>query len=156
MITFISSLITMIFMRFGPDIPARRMLNHHLVERPLAAARGKKRHHLIFLCIAGALLLFGGDMLLMFGPDFMLAYAADLALYLDIIAVGATASAFAAARMALGSWSRRRGINVRIVPVLARRAARARRARRKSVAAKPVNDEEGGTAWSLAAGLIAA
>lgn len=156
MITFISSLLAMIFMRFGPDIPVRRQLNHHLVERPLAFAEGKKRHHVIFLCIAGAVLLFGGDMLLLFGPDFLLAYAADLALYLDIVVVSALVSSLSAGRAVSRSAAQRLGVMASVLPALARRAGRARRVRRGNAARKGVNDDDGGGSWALAPRLIAA
>jgi len=99
------------FMRFGPDIPLKRMMNEQLVERPIFWLSKQQRHDFIYLIIICALLFGGGELLLMFGPEFMIGYAADLALYLDIvgasyltIAVTNLKAAVQATRARLAGW----------------------------------------------------
>jgi hypothetical protein len=74
------------FMRFGPDIPAKRSLIELLVDRPRIWLSKQERHNYIYLIILCGMLLAGGQLLLMMGIEFAIVYAADLALYLDIVA----------------------------------------------------------------------
>jgi hypothetical protein len=134
----------MLFMRFGPDIPFRRMLNRHLAERPVRAALGFERRQVIFLGVAAALFLLGGEMVLILGPEFLLAYAADVALYLDLLVVSTLASGMARMRGALAQGRRRLALMLRRMRLLPRGARRSRRVRRTAAAAKPANDDAGG------------
>lgn len=131
----------MLFMRFGPDIPLKRMLNRHLAELPVRAALGFERRQVIFLCVAAALCLLGGEMAVVLGPEFMLAYAADVALYLDILVVSTLATGMARMRSRLADGRRKLAMGMRRMRLLPRRACRSRRVQR--TAAKPANDDEG-------------
>ena len=97
-------LVLALFMRFGSDIPFRRMLNTHLVERPLEILMAHRRHQYILMVIAPVMLLMGGEFVLLFGPELMMAYAADVAIYLDVVLVAAASA----------SWSRARGMLARM------------------------------------------
>ena len=75
-----------LFMRLGPNIPAKRSLIELLVDRPRIWLSKQERHDYIYLIIICGMLLAGGEVLLMMGPEFALMYAADLALYFDAVA----------------------------------------------------------------------
>jgi hypothetical protein len=75
-----------LFMRFGPDIPARRTMIEVLVKRPRIWFSKQERHDYLYLIILCGMLLAGGQVLLAMGLEFAMVYAADLALYLDIVA----------------------------------------------------------------------
>ena len=75
-----------LFMRFGPDIPAKRSLIELLVERPRIWLSKQERHDYLYLIIICVLLLAGGEVLVMIGPEAAMVYAADLALYFDVVA----------------------------------------------------------------------
>ena len=154
MMTWGILLVLALFMRFGPDIPFRRMLNQHVVERPIAFLMAHERHYLIFLVIAPVMLLMGGEIVLLLGPELMLAYAADVALYIDVVVIGAASA----------SWTRTQTSLSR----LQLRFLRARTGRRKSDGGSPrarrsqhrpskpsgANDDDGGrpdAAFALAA-----
>ncbi len=123
MMTWGILLVLALFMRFGPDIPFRRMLNQHVVERPIAFLMAHERHYLIFLVIAPVMLLMGGEIVLLLGPELMLAYAADVALYIDVVVIGAASA----------SWTRTQTSLSR----LQLRFLRARTGRRKSDGGSP-------------------
>ena len=74
MITYGILLALALFMRFGPDIPFRRMLNRHLVERPVALLLAHKRYQYLTVIIAATMLLLGGELVLLFGPELMLSH----------------------------------------------------------------------------------
>ena len=123
MITYGLLLALALFMRFGPDIPFRRMLNRHLVERPVALLLAHKRYQYLTVIIAATMLLLGGELVLLFGPELMLAYAADVALYIDVVVIGAASA----------SWTRTQTSLSR----LRLRFLRARTGRRKSDGGSP-------------------
>lgn len=102
--TYLVLLALALFMRFGPDIPFRRMLNTHLVARPVAFLLSHRRHQFIFMVIAPLMLLLGGEAILLFGPELMFAYAADIALYVDVVVVAAASA----------SWNRAHGLVTRL------------------------------------------
>ncbi|WP_459789621.1 hypothetical protein [Alteriqipengyuania sp. 357] len=116
-------LLLALFMRFGPDIPFRRMFNEHLVERPLHILLARKRHQYLAVVIGGVMLLLGGEMVLLFGPELVLSYAADLALYIDAVIVAAAGT----------SWSRTQGLVARYRPRFERNLG----GQRKASAATP-------------------
>ena len=132
-----------LFMRFGPDIPFRRRLNRHLVERPLEILLARKRHQYLFILIASVMLLVSGEALLLFGPELMLVYAADLALYVDVVVIAAASA----------SWSRTHAVLSRWRPRLGRRQAdkrkvggatpRSKRTQRTPAALSRANDDDG-------------
>ncbi|UVI38407.1 hypothetical protein [Qipengyuania spongiae] len=128
------------FMRFGPDIPFKHVLNHHLVEKPLTNIMRRERHKYIFLIGATAMFLLGPEIIILFGPEMVLAYAADLALYIDIVAISALSNSFAEARQAFKNWRTRSILLQRIASVLHRRPAPTSRARRKIPATDSSND----------------
>ena len=142
MITYGLLLALALFMRFGPDIPFRRMLNRHLVERPVALLLAHKRYQYLTVIIAATMLLLGGELVLLFGPELMLAYAADIALYIGLV-VGAAAST---------SWTRTRGMLTRWTPRFGRNLAdkrkgsaatpRAKRTQRAPAALSKANDDD--------------
>ena len=123
MITYGLLLALALFMRFGPDIPFRQMLNGHLVERPVALLLAHKRYQYLTVIVAATMLLLGGELVLLFGPELMLAYAADIALYIDLVVVAAAST----------SWTRTRGMLTRWTPRFGRNWAD----RRKGSAATP-------------------
>jgi hypothetical protein len=129
-----------LLMRFGPDIPFTRMLSMHLVERPLRWLSKHERHDYLYFIIITAMVIGGGEMILVLGPEFMMLYAADLALYLDVMAVSYLLAAVAkvkaavlAVRTRLSAWGSR--------IVRPRRAAPRERASRKP-ASRADNDDE--------------
>lgn len=132
------------FMRLGPDIPFKSMLNRHLAEKPVAAALRFRRHHIFYACLALGMFLFGGEMVLVLGPEFLLAYAADAALYFDIVAASAIASSLSRARGVVRHWQRRLAFVLERARLPGRRARAARRARRTPSATGPANDDDGG------------
>ena len=67
MMTWGILLVLALFMRFGPDIPFRRMLNQHVVERPIVFLMAYERHYLIFLVIAPVMLLMGARLCFCWG-----------------------------------------------------------------------------------------
>lgn len=141
--TIIMMVIAMVFMRFGPDIEFRRTLNHFFVERLATFLSGKKRHDWLFFALVVPVFALGGEMVAILGPEFMLAYAADLALYLDLMVVGAATSALARIRNA--AYSARRAVTSTASKIQSALpgANRAKRSARKpeTHAAKNDNDE---------------
>ncbi|PKP66117.1 MAG: hypothetical protein CVT85_03840 [Alphaproteobacteria bacterium HGW-Alphaproteobacteria-7] len=148
MIALVCSIALMAFMRFGPDIPFNRLLNYHLAEKPISYFIGRERHQYIFLLVASAMFLLGGEIIIMFGPELILAYAADLALYLDIVVVGALANSLTTARHAFDRW-RNRSALVRVMRyIFSPRSARSARAHRTLPKAPSANDDEGDGDWT--------
>jgi hypothetical protein len=141
-----------LFMRFGPPIPFRKLLHEHLVERPLRWLLTKRRHDILYLLIVTAMLLGGGEVLLLMGPELALGFAADLALYVDVMAVSYLLAAVAGAKAAL------RAVRARVTEI-SRRAARLLRSkgrRRTSRVHRPParadnDDDEHPGAWRAAA-----
>lgn len=135
-------LIMALFMRFGPDIPFRGMLNKHLVERPVEYLMDHERHHYIFLIIAPLMLLLGGEAILLFGPELMLAYAADIAIYVDVVVIAAAATSWSRAHSLLTRWRPRFGRNL-----AGRRtkgtAPRSKRTQRAPSRLTKANDDDG-------------
>ena len=150
MMTYGILLALALFMRFGPDIAFRGMLNRHLVERPLEILLARKRHQYLFILIASVMLLISGEALLLFGPELMLAYAADLALYVDVVVIAAASA----------SWSRTHAVLSRWRPRFERQQAdkrkaggatpRSKRTQRTPAALSKANDDDGPGAEFLA------
>lgn len=141
MMTWGILLVLALFMRFGPDIPFRRMLNRHLVERPLNILLARRRHQLVFMIIAPLMLLLGGEAILIFGPELMLAYAADVALYIDLVVIAAASASWTRAHAALSRW------RPRFLRQDKRKASgatpRARRSQRTPARLTGANDDDG-------------
>jgi len=139
--TYLVLLALALFMRFGPDIPFRRMLTRHLVERPIAFLVSHERHQYIFWLIATAMLLLGGEAILIFGPELILVYAADLALYVDVVVIAAASA----------SWNRAHGVLTRLRSGFGRTrkvrrggngAARSKRSQRAPARLTKANDDD--------------
>jgi hypothetical protein len=102
-------------LRLAPQSPAGRLLNRHLVERPLSVLGRMQRHHVIALLIIIGLLAGSGEMIVaMGGMDVAMIYAIDLSIYIDgllatlaLASLARTRSGFALMRSALFSRQRR-------------------------------------------------
>lgn len=151
MTAFIILAIVMLFMRFGPDIEFKHLLNQHFAERPAAFLEGRKRHDWLFMLIVIPVFVLGGEMVLLLGPEFMLAYAADLALYMDVVMAGAATSAATRLRGAMAQARRGLGLVKRGVAHAFTGAGRAKRSPRKPEAdtARNDNDPEDGPAGHI-------
>ncbi|MEL7721658.1 hypothetical protein AAG604_00160 [Citromicrobium bathyomarinum] len=142
MITYGLLLALALFMRFGPDIPFRRMLNRHLVERPVALLLAHKRYQYLTVIIAATMLLLGGELVLMFGPELMLAYAADIALYIDLVVVAAASTSWTRTRGMLARWTPRFGRNLADRRKGSAATPRAKRTQRAPAALSKANDDD--------------
>lgn len=128
-------LIALIAMLLAPDTPFGRLCHCELVERPVAALRRFRTHHLIYAVILLPILFTGGEFIALLGPEFFAAYALELAIYFDAVAFTLVASALAQAR---GAWRQVRLVTRRVLP-RARRRRRARLARPERIAS---NDDD--------------
>ena len=142
MITYGLLLALALFMRFGPDIPFRRMLNRHLVERPVALLLAHKRYQYLTVIIAATMLLLGGELVLLFGPELMLAYAADIALYIDLVVVAAASTSWTRTRGMLTRWTPRFGRNLADKRKGSAATLRAKRTQRAPAALSKANDDD--------------
>ncbi|MCD1623505.1 hypothetical protein [Citromicrobium bathyomarinum] len=142
MITYGLLLALALFMRFGPDIPFRRMLNRHLVERPVALLLAHKRYQYLTVIIAATMLLLGGELVLLFGPELMLAYAADIALYIDLVVVAAASTSWTRTRGMLTRWTPRFGRNLADKRKGSAATPRAKRTQRAPAALSKANDDD--------------
>lgn len=142
MVALICSIALLAFMRFGPDIPFKRLLNYHLAEKPISYLMNHDRHHYVFLLVAGAMFLLGGEMVIILGPEFILAYAADLALYLDIVVMSALANPLSTARRAFDRWRNRSMFARAVTYVFSHRSVRSARAHRTLPKTDSANDDE--------------
>ena len=142
MITYGLLLALALFMRFGPDIPFRRMLNRHLVERPVALLLAHKRYQYLTVIIAATMLLLGGELVLLFGPELMLAYAADIALYIDLVVVAAASTSWTRTRGMLTRWTPRFGRNLADKRKGSAATPRAKRTQRAPAALTKANDDD--------------
>ncbi|MBB3033650.1 hypothetical protein [Alteriqipengyuania lutimaris] len=147
MIAYGMLVVLALFMRFGPDIPFRRMLNTHLVERPLEILLAHRRHQYIFWIIAPFVLLLGGEATLILGPELMLGAAADMALYIDVVVVAAASASWSRARSVLARWKPRFGRRPADRRILSQRRAtgatsRAKRTQRAPAALTKANDDD--------------
>ena len=133
-----------LFMRFGPDIPFRRMLNKHLVERPLRILLARKRHQYLALAIGGVMLVLGGEMVLIFGPELVLAYAADIALYIDAVIVAAASASWSRTQGMLARWTPRFGRNLADRRKGSAETPRAKRTQRAPASLTKANDDDSG------------
>ena len=132
-----------LFMRFGPDIPLRRSLNRHLVERPLDILLARKRHQYLFILIASVMLLISGEPLLLFGPELMLVYAADLALYVDVVVIAAASASWSRTHAVLSRWRPRFGRNRGDARKVGSATPRAKRNQRTPASLSKANDDDG-------------
>lgn len=151
MIALICAIALLAFMRFGPDVPFKRLLNYHLAEKPISYLMNHERHHYVFLLVAGAMFLLGGEIVIALGPEFILAYAADLALYLDIVVLSALANSLSIARRAFDRWRDRSMFARAVAYVFSRHSVRSARAHRTPAKADPANDDEDDRDWAYAA-----
>jgi hypothetical protein len=87
-----------LLLRFGPDVPLLRALRASMVEAPARRLSELERHHIIFLIALSVMMLAGGDLLVVFGPEFVALFAANLAFYIDAVAITALLSAAPVAR----------------------------------------------------------
>ncbi|KPM15978.1 hypothetical protein [Citromicrobium sp. WPS32] len=142
MITYGLLLALALFMRFGPDIPFRRMLNGHLVERPVALLLVHKRYRYLTVIIAASMLLLGGELVLLFGPELILAYAADVALYIDLVVVAAASTSWTRTRRMLARWTPRFGRNLADKRKGSAATPRAKRTQRAPAALSKANDDD--------------
>ncbi len=136
-------LVLALFMRFGPDIPFRRMLNDHLVARPVAFLLSHERHQYIFMVVAPALLLLGGELVLLFGPELILAYAADMALYIDLVLVAAASASWRRTRAMIGHLRHGFGRNRAALRKRTGATPRSRRTQRNAPKVTAANDDDG-------------
>ncbi len=143
MMTYGILLALALFMRFGPDIPLRRMLNRHLVERPLQILLAKRRHQYLFIVIASVMLLVSGEALLLFGPELMLVYAADMALYIDVVVIAAASASWSRTQAAMARWCPRFWLNRADRRKAGSATPRARRNQRTPAALSKANDDDG-------------
>ena len=148
MITYGLLLALALFMRFGPDIPFRRMLNRHLVERPVALLLAHKRYQYLTVIIAATMLLLGGELVLLFGPELMLAYAADIALYIDLVVVAAASTSWTRTRGMLTRWTPRFGRNLADKRKGSAATPRAKRTQRAPAALSKANDDDNGRPYA--------
>ena len=137
-------------MRLAPDSALGRMLNRHLVERPLEWLGELDRRQLLYAVSLVAMCLGAGEAIAVIGSDFLAVYAWDLAVYLDAVAVTYALAAVAKTKVAM------RAVRLRGASLLGRFGRRARRARRTGAARKvppdsASNDDDPAPAWALAA-----
>ena len=132
-----------LFMRFGPDIPLKRMLNRHLVERPLDILMAHRRHQFLFIGIASVMLLISGEALLLFGPELMLVYAADIALYVDVVVIAAASASWSRAHAVMSRCRPRFGRNLADKRKASGSSPRARRSQRTPASLNKANDDDG-------------
>ncbi|MBD3728136.1 MAG: hypothetical protein IE933_00340 [Sphingomonadales bacterium] len=122
-------------LRLWPDLPISRLLQRHLVERPVAALLDMNRLQLIKLALFAALMLTAGDLVLMLGSsEMLLLYAGDLALYVDAVMVAYTVAAAARIRPALALMRR---------PVRLMKGKRHIRSAPQPTAKPAANDDDG-------------
>lgn len=131
-----------LFMRFGPDVPFRRMLNRHLVERPIDLVLSHKRVQYLALVIGAVMLLIGGEWILLFGPELLLAYAADVALYVDVVVIAAASASWTRAHAVLTRWRPRFGRN--LADKRKRNTPRTKRTQRTPSELSKANDDDDG------------
>jgi hypothetical protein len=140
-----------VVMRFAPQSTLGRWLHLNLVHEPLARAAGLERHHLIFLVIAGVMLLAVGETIAIYGTfEWAMISAFDLSVYLDGVVVTVTLAA--AARLRTMATALRTRVT-RVCSWLPR-AARRRRTRcvaKRSVARSSANDDDHPAVAPLAA-----
>ena len=91
-------------LRCCPDTQMARTLHKHLVERPVARLSQIARTDLLYILIVAGLFTFGVEVVAMVGPEFALVYAADLALYVDSLAVTALVAANTRLRLTFQSF----------------------------------------------------
>ena len=87
------ALALVLLLRFGPDSSFRRALRFCMVETPARWLSRIERHDLIFVVLVTAIILAGGELFLVFAPEFVMWYAANLAFYLDAVAISALLAA---------------------------------------------------------------
>ena len=162
MLLFPSLLLALIlFLRFGPDIPFKRMLNKLFVEAPLDCLAKRGRHGLLYFIMVTAILIEGGKLLLMepeilvgmvmgsgdvifaMGPEFGMWYAAELVLYLDALAfsyllstISTVGDVLPVIRARFTTWRNR-------VLRLFKSGPRQRTSRRHAPSARADNDDDG-------------
>ena len=151
MMTYGLLLMLALFMRFGPDVPFRRMLNRHLVERPVDFLLSHERYQYLALVIGAVLLLLGGEWVLIFGPELILAYAADVALYVDIVVIAAATTTWTRTRGMLTRSRQRFGRN--LADRRKRSTPRTKRSQRTPSCLSKANDDD---SVRSGAGLVAA
>lgn len=139
--------VAVLAMLLFPKTPVARWLRSTLVERPLAWAANVKRRDILFLLVAGVLLLSGAEFVALFGAAELLALGAQLSLYFDAVLVSTAVSIAAGAATAWRSLRRRLPLNIGRPAGLRRRAASRAHGARKL---RPRREsEETEPAWAL-------
>lgn len=137
-------------MRLAPESALGRVLNRHLVERPLERLGEFDRRQLLYATILVVMCLGAGEAIAVLGPELLGVYAWDLAVYLDAVAVSYALAAVARARTVLRIVRLRSSVFLRPFRRPARRAKRTRTMASRSPSSAS-NDDDPAPAWARAA-----